>query len=89
MPVPIPAGPSCTFCKSCSNRVPSAQALVELLKGGYSLGQVGQRPFDMGYKAIYFLKDIKDGKKPPADPTYTGLDVCTPKNADTCVGGGS
>ena len=62
---------------------------IELLKGGYSLGQVGQRPFDMGYKAIYFLKDIKDGKKPPADPTYTGLDVCTPKNADTCVGGGS
>ena len=24
----------------------------------------------------------------PADPTYTGLDVCTPATADTCVGGG-
>jgi len=62
---------------------------IDLLKAGYSMGQVGQRPFDMGYKAIYFLKDIKDGKAPPADPTYTGLDVCTPKTADTCIGGGS
>ena len=22
----------------------------------------------------------------PADPTYTGLDVCTPETADTCIG---
>ena len=21
----------------------------------------------------------------PADPTYTGLDVCTPETADTCI----
>ena len=62
---------------------------MEAMKKGLSSGQVGQRPFDMGYKAMYFLKDIKDGKAPPADPTYTGLDVCTPKTADTCVGGGS
>jgi ribose transport system substrate-binding protein len=62
---------------------------IEAMKKGLSSGQVGQRPFDMGYKAMYFLKDIKDGKAPPADPTYTGLDVCTPKTADTCVGGGS
>jgi ribose transport system substrate-binding protein len=62
---------------------------IELMKKGLSSGQVGQRPFEMGYKAMYFLKDIKDGKAPPADPTYTGLDVCTPKTADTCVGGGS
>ena len=62
---------------------------IDLLKKGLSSGQVGQRPFEMGYKAMYFLKDIKDGKAPPADPTYTGLDVCTPKTADTCVGGGS
>ena len=34
-----------------------------------------------------FLKDIKDGKAAPKDPTYTGLDVCTPQNAATCVGG--
>ena len=60
---------------------------IDLMKKGLSSGQVGQRPFEMGYKAMYFLKDIKDGKAPPADPTYTGLDVCTPKTADTCIGG--
>jgi ribose transport system substrate-binding protein len=55
------------------------------LKEGLSLGQVGQRPFEMGYKAMLFLKDLKEGKT-VADPTYTGLDVCTPENADSCVG---
>jgi ribose transport system substrate-binding protein len=60
---------------------------LDLLKAGLSRGQVGQRPFEMGYKAMYFLKDIKDGKAKPADPTYTGLDVCTPQNVATCVGG--
>ncbi len=62
---------------------------ITLMKEGLSSGQVGQRPFEMGYKAMFFLKDIKDGKAPPSDPTYTGLDVCTPKTANTCVGGGS
>ena len=60
---------------------------IELMKKGLSNGQVGQRPFEMGYKAMYFLKDMKDGKAAPKDPTYTGLDVCTPKTADTCIGG--
>jgi ribose transport system substrate-binding protein len=59
---------------------------IDQMKAGYSLGQVGQRPFEMGYKTMMALKDIKDGKAPPADPTYTGLDVCTPETADTCVG---
>jgi len=59
---------------------------IDLMKKGLSAGQVGQRPFEMGYKAMYFLKDIKDGKPAPSDPTYTGLDVCTPKTADTCLG---
>jgi len=59
---------------------------IDQMKAGYSLGQVGQRPFEMGYKTMMALKDIKDGKAPPADPTYTGLDVCTPATADTCVG---
>ncbi len=62
---------------------------IDLLKQGLSRGQVGQRPFEMGYKAMYFLKDIKDGKPGPKDPTYTGLDVCTPQNVATCVGGGA
>ena len=53
---------------------------IDLMKEGLSPGQVGQRPFEMGYKTMCFLKDIKDGKAPPADPTYTGLDVCTPED---------
>jgi ribose transport system substrate-binding protein len=62
---------------------------IELMKKGLSSGQVGQRPFEMGYKVMYSLLDMKEGKAAPSDPTYTGLDVCTPKTADTCIGGGS
>ena len=60
---------------------------MELMAEGLSLGQVGQRPFEMGYKTMYFLLDIVKDKKNPADPTYTGLDVCTPETAATCIGG--
>ena len=59
---------------------------MDLLKAGLSKGQVGQRPAEMGYRTMFFLKDIKDGKAPPKDPTYTGLDVCTPETAGTCIG---
>jgi ribose transport system substrate-binding protein len=59
---------------------------MKLLEEGYSLGQVGQRPFEMGYKAMYFLYDMVKNGKNPADPTYTGLDVCTPETAKTCIG---
>ena len=62
---------------------------IGLMKKGLSSGQVGQRPFEMGYKVMHALLDMKEGRPPPKDPTYTGLDVCTPKTADTCVGGGS
>jgi ribose transport system substrate-binding protein len=61
---------------------------LDLMKKGLSAGQVGQRPFEMGYKVMYALKDMKDGKPAPSDPTYTGLDVCTPQNVATCIGGG-
>jgi ribose transport system substrate-binding protein len=60
---------------------------LEDLKLGLASGNVGQRPFDMGYKAMWFLNDMKNGKPAPKDPTYTGLDVCTPKNVDTCTKG--
>lgn len=59
---------------------------MDLMKAGLSKGQVGQRPFEMGYRAMFFLKDLKEGKG-VADPTYTGLDVCTPATAATCIGG--
>jgi ribose transport system substrate-binding protein len=62
---------------------------MDLMKAGFSKGQVGQRPFEMGYKTMLFLRDIKDGKPAPKDPTFTGLDVCTPQNAATCVGAGT
>ena len=32
---------------------------IDQMKEGLSLGQVGQRPFEMGYKTMLFLKDIK------------------------------
>ena len=53
-------------------------------KDGLGSGLVGQRPFEMGHQAMYILKDIAEGKM-PEDPIYTGLDVCTPENIDTCL----
>ena len=60
---------------------------MELMAEGLSLGQVGQRPFEMGYQSMVFLRQIHQGGENPEDPTYTGLDVCSPDNADTCIGG--
>ena len=57
---------------------------MDLMKAGYSSGQVGQRPFDMGYKSMFILQDIVNGKQ-VSDPIYTGLDVCTPATAATCI----
>jgi len=58
---------------------------IDQMKEGLSLGQVGQRPFEMGYKTMNALQAMTSGKAPPADPTYTGLDVCTPETAATCI----
>ena len=57
---------------------------LEQTKDGLGNGLVGQRPFEMGYKAMYILKDIVEGKSVD-DPIYTGLDVCSNDNIDTCV----
>jgi ribose transport system substrate-binding protein len=54
------------------------------LKAGRSHVQVGQRPFEMGYRAPTVMIDLIGGKK-VADPVFTGLDECTPENADSCV----
>ena len=53
-------------------------------KDGLGNGLVGQRPYEMGYKAMYILKDIAEGKDVD-DPIFTGLDVCNNENIDTCV----
>ena len=58
---------------------------IDQMKEGLSLGQVGQRPFEMGYKTMMALWEMKQGKPAPKDPTYTGLDVCTPETAETCI----
>lgn len=58
---------------------------MQQLQDGLSDGQVGQRPFEMGYKAMHILKDLAEGKE-VEDPIYTGLDVCTADNAKDCLG---
>jgi ribose transport system substrate-binding protein len=57
---------------------------MEALKAGRSHAQIGQRPFEMGYKAPSVMKDLIDGKS-VEEITYTGLDECTPDNVDSCV----
>ena len=56
---------------------------MDALKAGISHGQVGQRPFEMGYKAMYVLNDLTQGKS-VEDPVTIGLDVCTPETVATC-----
>ena len=58
---------------------------IEQLKEGFSPGQVGQRPFEMGYQVVQAFQQMADGGAARADPTYTGLDICTPEMADTCI----
>lgn len=58
---------------------------IDQMKEGYSAGQVGQRPFEMGYRVMQAFAQMSAGGDAPADPTYTGLDVCTPENVDTCI----
>jgi ribose transport system substrate-binding protein len=53
------------------------------LKAGRSHAQIGQRPFEMGYRAPAVMLDLIAGKK-VADPLYTGLDECTPANLGKC-----
>lgn len=57
---------------------------LQQTKDGLGNGLVGQRPFEMGYKAMFILKDIVEGKDVD-DPIYTGLDVCNNENIDSCV----
>jgi ribose transport system substrate-binding protein len=57
---------------------------MDALKAGRSHVQVGQRPFEMGYRAPSVMIDLIAGKKVD-DPLFTGLDECTPESAATCV----
>jgi ribose transport system substrate-binding protein len=53
---------------------------VELLRDGYAQVLVGQRPYEMGEKAMDILLALKKGEKVPA-VTFVGLDVVTKANA--------
>jgi len=57
---------------------------LEQTAEGLGNGLVGQRPFEMGYQAMYVLKDIVEGAEVD-DPLFTGLDICNNENIKTCV----
>jgi ribose transport system substrate-binding protein len=57
---------------------------MDALKAGRSNAQVGQRPFEMGYRAPDVMIQLINGES-VEDPLYTGLDQCTAADADTCV----
>jgi len=57
---------------------------VAIAREGLVTALVGQRPFEMGYKAPTVMIDLINGKKVD-DPVFTGLDECTKDTADTCI----
>jgi len=57
---------------------------LSMLKEGRVDALVGQRPFEMGYKAPTVMIELIEGKKVP-DPVFTGLDECTKATLDTCI----
>lgn len=57
---------------------------VAIAKEGLVTALVGQRPFEMGYKAPTVMISLIKGEK-VADPVFTGLDECTKDTADTCI----
>ena len=57
---------------------------VAIAKEGLVTALVGQRPFEMGYKAPSVMIDLIEGKKVD-DPVFTGLDECTKDTVDTCI----
>ena len=57
---------------------------VAIAKEGLVTALVGQRPFEMGYKAPSAMISLIKGEKVD-DPVFTGLDECTKDTADTCI----
>src|SRR6185503_18926093 len=57
---------------------------VAIAREGLVTALVGQRPFEMGYKAPTVMIDLVEGKK-VEDPVFTGLDECTKDTVDTCI----
>ncbi|MEO6608520.1 MAG: substrate-binding domain-containing protein [Aestuariivirga sp.] len=57
---------------------------VAIAGEGLVTALVGQRPFEMGYKAPTAMIDLIQGKK-VEDPIFTGLDECTKDTVATCI----
>jgi ribose transport system substrate-binding protein len=57
---------------------------VAIARDGLVTALVGQRPFEMGYKAPSVMMDLI-AKKKVDDPVFTGLDECTKDTVDTCI----
>ena len=57
---------------------------VAIAREGLVTALVGQRPFEMGYKAPSVMIDLITGAK-VEDPVFTGLDECTKDTVDTCI----
>jgi ribose transport system substrate-binding protein len=57
---------------------------LQLLKAGYVNALVGQRPYEMGQKAMDILLALKTGKTVPT-VTYAGLDDVTKDNVDAML----
>jgi len=56
---------------------------TQAFRDGRSHAQIGQRPFEMGYKAPSVMIQLIKGEK--VEPTlYTGLDVCTTEDPGFC-----
>jgi ribose transport system substrate-binding protein len=57
---------------------------MDALKAGRSHVQVGQRPFEMGYRAPTVMIEMIEGKA--VEPIiFTGLDECTQETAESCI----
>ena len=57
---------------------------VAIAKEGLVTALVGQRPFEMGYKAPAVMMDA-DRRQAVDDPVFTGLDECTKDTTETCI----
>ena len=57
---------------------------VAIAGEGLVTALVGQRPFEMGYKAPSVMINLIEGK-PVEDPVFTGLDECTKDTVATCI----
>lgn len=57
---------------------------TKAFREGRSHSQVGQRPFEMGYRAPDVMIQLINGEKVD-DPLYTGLDICNAEDAGFCA----